>query len=174
MCPPVYNVLLSCFFIFWLCCVACGILDPWSGIKPPPPALTVWSLNHWATRDVPAMRSFDPAPFTNFSWSLVFCCLTMMCLRVDFLAFVLLSFMVFMLFNFHQSWEIWGFISVTFFLPHSLTSSVLVSMYKLDLLTLSHRSLKLFSFSIFFSLFFRSNNFYCDTLRFLLLSPFCH
>ena len=33
-------------FILWLCCVA------WPGIKPEPPALQVWSLNHWITREV--------------------------------------------------------------------------------------------------------------------------
>ena len=35
--------------------VSCGIWDPvpWPGMEPRPPALGVWSLNHWTTRAVP-------------------------------------------------------------------------------------------------------------------------
>ena len=41
-------------FLFWFSGrKACGILDPWLGIKPRPPALEVWLLNHWASREVP-------------------------------------------------------------------------------------------------------------------------
>ena len=36
----------------WLHYVACGILVPRPGIKPTPPALEAWSLNHWTTREV--------------------------------------------------------------------------------------------------------------------------
>ena len=45
---------LSFFFycVFWLHCVACGILIPWR-IKPMPPEVEAWSLNHWTTREVP-------------------------------------------------------------------------------------------------------------------------
>ena len=32
-----------------------GILVPQPGIKPAPPALEVWSLNHWTTREVPSV-----------------------------------------------------------------------------------------------------------------------
>ena len=32
--------------------MACGILFPWPGIKPAPPAPQV-QVNHWATREVP-------------------------------------------------------------------------------------------------------------------------
>ena len=41
------------------CCVffghtkACGILVLQPGIKPMPPVLEAWSLNHWTTREVP-------------------------------------------------------------------------------------------------------------------------
>ena len=35
---------------FWLCHSACGILVPWPGIEPMPPAMEVWSLNHWTAR----------------------------------------------------------------------------------------------------------------------------
>ena len=41
-----------CFFCFWPSCKACGILIPWPGIKPVPPASEVQSLNHWTTRKV--------------------------------------------------------------------------------------------------------------------------
>ena len=51
---------LKCAFIFWPYHAAYGILVPWPcgilvpqlGIKPVPPALEAWSLNHWATRKV--------------------------------------------------------------------------------------------------------------------------
>ena len=32
---------------------ACGILVPWSGIEPVPPAVEMQILNHWITREVP-------------------------------------------------------------------------------------------------------------------------
>ena len=35
------------------CPVACRILVPRPGIEPMPPALEVWILNHWITREVP-------------------------------------------------------------------------------------------------------------------------
>ena len=41
------------FFVFWLRCMACGILVPRPGIKPVSPALEAWSFNHWTTREVP-------------------------------------------------------------------------------------------------------------------------
>ena len=40
------------FFFFWLCRTAYGILVPWPGIKPTPPAVEAQSLNHWTTREV--------------------------------------------------------------------------------------------------------------------------
>ena len=46
-----FRFCLFFFFFFWLHCIACGILVPWSGIKPTLPAL-VQSLNHWTTREV--------------------------------------------------------------------------------------------------------------------------
>ena len=35
------------FLIFWPHRAACGILVPRPGIKSAPPALEVWSPNHW-------------------------------------------------------------------------------------------------------------------------------
>ena len=39
-------------FIFWPHHIVCGILVPWPRIKPMPPALETWSLNHWIAREV--------------------------------------------------------------------------------------------------------------------------
>ena len=41
------------FFFFFLVTPleACGILLPWPRIKPAPPALEAWSLNHWTTKE---------------------------------------------------------------------------------------------------------------------------
>ena len=38
--------------IFWPHHMACGILVPWPGIKPVPPAVEAQSTNHWSTREV--------------------------------------------------------------------------------------------------------------------------
>ena len=37
---------------------SCGILVPWPGIEPMPPALGAWSLNHWTAREVPCRLFF--------------------------------------------------------------------------------------------------------------------
>ena len=48
-----FNFFLFFFFlIFWPGSAACEILVPQAGIKPVPPALEVWSLNHWPARAV--------------------------------------------------------------------------------------------------------------------------
>ena len=39
---------------------ACGILVPWPGIEPRPPALGAQSLSHQTTREVPALYSWGP------------------------------------------------------------------------------------------------------------------
>ena len=39
--------------------MACGILVPWPGIKPVPPALKAQSLDHWTTREAPEMCLVD-------------------------------------------------------------------------------------------------------------------
>ena len=45
-----FVLVCSCF---WLCCTARGILVPWPGIEPAPPALEAQSLNPCTARDVP-------------------------------------------------------------------------------------------------------------------------
>ena len=48
-----YAIHVNLFFFFFpLCHVACGILVPQLGIKPPFPGLEKWSLNPWNTREV--------------------------------------------------------------------------------------------------------------------------
>ena len=50
------RIIQSCpykfFFIFWPHRMACGILVPQPEIQTLPPALEVWFLNHWTTREV--------------------------------------------------------------------------------------------------------------------------
>ena len=41
------------FFFFWPHYVVCGILAPWPGIKPRPPAEEVQIPNHWTTKEFP-------------------------------------------------------------------------------------------------------------------------
>ena len=43
------------FLIFQLCHAACGILVPQPEIEPTSPAVEVWILNHWPTKEVPGM-----------------------------------------------------------------------------------------------------------------------
>ena len=65
-----YSLFLSCFpallffFFFWPCRTACGILVPQPGIKPMPPAVEAWSLNHWTAREVPVLHSLLPFLFS--------------------------------------------------------------------------------------------------------------
>ena len=35
------------------CSLVCGMLVPWPGIKPMPPCIARWILNHWTTREIP-------------------------------------------------------------------------------------------------------------------------
>ena len=46
------------FFFFWPCREACGILVTQPGIEHVPPAVEVWSLNHWIAREVPKSKFF--------------------------------------------------------------------------------------------------------------------
>ena len=46
-------------FIYWPCCVACGILVPWPGTEPVSPAVEVPSPNAWTTWEVPLEHLCD-------------------------------------------------------------------------------------------------------------------
>ena len=39
--------------------VGCGILAPWLGIEPEPPAVEMEGLNHWSGRKVPGQYKFN-------------------------------------------------------------------------------------------------------------------
>ena len=56
---PVGLVGVFFFFFFWLHRTACGILVPWTGIKPVTSAMKVQSLNHWTTGEFPGRRPFN-------------------------------------------------------------------------------------------------------------------
>ena len=45
--------------VFFFCHLACGILAPWPGIEPAPPTLKGEVLNHWTTREVPQIKTFN-------------------------------------------------------------------------------------------------------------------
>ena len=47
------------FFFFFLAMPCSGILVPRPGIKPTPPALEAWSLNHWTAREAPIYPSLN-------------------------------------------------------------------------------------------------------------------
>ena len=55
------RVFFYLFFFHWLCCMACRILIPYPGIKPMPPEVEAWSLNHWPTREFPGAVSLEGA-----------------------------------------------------------------------------------------------------------------
>ena len=53
---PFYSWYFVCLFLVGdMLGLSCNMQDlvPWPGIKPRPPALGAWSLNHWAPREVP-------------------------------------------------------------------------------------------------------------------------
>ena len=43
------------FIYFWPHLAECGILVPWPGLEPVPPAVEAQSLNHWTARDAPLL-----------------------------------------------------------------------------------------------------------------------
>ena len=50
------SIFLFVLFLFWLCCKACRILVPQSGIEPVCLALKVQCLNHWTAREVSGLE----------------------------------------------------------------------------------------------------------------------
>ena len=58
-----FSFSLWCLFLFLLHRAACGILVPWPGIKPMPPAVEARSLNHWTAREVPVVSLKIPFNF---------------------------------------------------------------------------------------------------------------
>ena len=61
-----FHFFLFFFLFFWLHSTACGILVPWPGIEPLPPAVEAQSLNHWTTGEVPVCRFFFDDGHSNW------------------------------------------------------------------------------------------------------------
>ena len=57
-CPDFSSFMLS-FFFFLPCQRVHGILVALSGIRSAPPELEDWTLNHWTTREVPYVKSWN-------------------------------------------------------------------------------------------------------------------
>ena len=58
------------FPLSWPCSVAYGILVPWPGIEPMPPAVEVQSLNHWTSKEVPVAHVvYSNTSEKNEGWS---------------------------------------------------------------------------------------------------------
>ena len=61
ICPKITGVFFffcikAIYLLFWWWyCLACRILVPQPGTKSAPPAVEVWSLNHWTAREVPTV-----------------------------------------------------------------------------------------------------------------------
>ena len=64
--PPSPSPALSPPCCFWLPAVACRILVPWPEIEPVPPAMEVWNLNHWSTKETPTLPSLMQVQPTGF------------------------------------------------------------------------------------------------------------
>ena len=71
----IQGLYLSFYFfeLFWLCLLASGILVPWPGIEPAPPAVEAQSLNHRTAREVPAILEllYSP-PFYHHSFPWIY------------------------------------------------------------------------------------------------------
>lgn len=59
-CYNFIQILKSLSLLFYVLARLCDLQDlsSWPGIEAPSPASEAWSLNHWATRDVPTLYSF--------------------------------------------------------------------------------------------------------------------
>ena len=58
--------------VFCWCFVACGILVPWLGIDPTPPAVGVWGLNCWMARGNPPLIQNQTLPRNSYPVFLFF------------------------------------------------------------------------------------------------------
>ena len=67
-----YTILFYlCYFAFWPCHAACGILVPQPGIEPTPPAVEAWSPNHWTARKAPMPFIFKSEDLTHICWKTI-------------------------------------------------------------------------------------------------------
>ena len=63
---------ISFFFFLWQHHSAWGILVPWPGIKPMPPEVEAWSLNHWTAREFPPSALWSQIYFFLFTFFVFF------------------------------------------------------------------------------------------------------
>ena len=67
----IYNtVLLVC--LFWQCCAARGILVPWPGIKPKPPAVEAQSLTTGPPGESPVLLTIVTMLYLTSLWLIYF------------------------------------------------------------------------------------------------------
>ena len=64
ICLSIHQLIWIVSF-FWLRCVTCRILVPPTGIEHVAPALGAQSLNHWTTREVPALKFWYRCMFSS-------------------------------------------------------------------------------------------------------------
>ena len=63
-----FKCILYCFqYLFFTCLAAFGILVPWPGIEPTPPALAAWSLNYCTAKEVSICNFNNKQSHTNIS-----------------------------------------------------------------------------------------------------------
>ena len=75
-----FDPFLYFFLYFYLCIylvgagLSCGMWDlvHWAGIEPRPPALEVWSLSHWTTREVSWPISFTHKGLLSKEFTMLF------------------------------------------------------------------------------------------------------
>ena len=67
-----HLVLVATWSIFscgiWILSHGMWDLVPWPGIEPGSPALGVWSLSHWITREVPACDNLNIGWLRKYPW----------------------------------------------------------------------------------------------------------
>ena len=67
-----HLVLVATWSIFscsvWILSHGMWDLVPWPGIEPGSPALGVWSLSHWITREVPACDNLNIRWLSKYPW----------------------------------------------------------------------------------------------------------
>ena len=54
-----WGICVLSFFFLAVPYTVCGILVPWPGIEPTPPAVEAWIFNHWTTSEVSVCILFE-------------------------------------------------------------------------------------------------------------------
>ena len=64
-----YLISPGLLLFFWPCCMVNGILVSQSGMDSMPPAVEMWSLDHWTAKEVPGLITGSLYFFTPYSAS---------------------------------------------------------------------------------------------------------